>query len=394
MIPAPRIPIPFLFRERKASLPILLAILLGGAPPALVAQEKGKTPAGRPAAGCSTFKSSGKHRFYEDNPVYRDSGRTPVPWRRGDAASQGFDPKALQATVRVLEQRPEPRAFLVVRHRRMVLEHYFHGARPDESRNVHSLSKSMLSDLVGIAIREGRFKGLGQPLHEILKADFPPRPNPLKLKITLEHLLSMGSGLQWHEDLTEFAIQRKKNWVKAILALKSVSEPGRTFNYSTGMSHLLSAAITRATGMSTCAFAMKHLFGPLGITPEHWGRDPQGIFSGGCNLYLTPREIMRYGLLHLASGKWEGRAIVPAAWCREALRPRHVIDEGCAYGLGWWLFEGKRHRFVLAWGYGGNFLYLFPRLDVAVVVTSDTRKVHPSLDPWKFYMDHLLPALP
>ena len=148
-----------------------------------------------------------------------------------------------------------------------------------------------------------------------------------KKKITLRHLLTMRSGLEWTEDSTEDQVEKAPDWVQAILGRPLASAPGTAYNYSSGNTHVVSAVLQKATGMSTCQFARRYLFGPMGITAEHWGRDPRGVFSGGYNLYLTPRELAKFGLLYLHGGKWNGRQLVPPDAVRAAQTRTSQVDD-------------------------------------------------------------------
>ena len=150
-----------------------------------------------------------------------------------------------------------------------------------------------------------------------------------------------------------------------------VAEPGGPMIYSTGSTHLLSAILTKATRMSTWQFANRYLARPLGITIPRWRRDPQGIYFGGNDMYLTPREMLAFGTLYLERGRLAGRQIVPAAWVDSSLTPRTRSGwSGNEYGYGWWVRTAGTHAVYYAWGYGGQFIFVVPDLRLVVVVTS------------------------
>lgn len=142
--------------------------------------------------------------------------------------------------------------------------------------------------------------------------------------------------------------------------------------YSTGSTHLLSAIITRSTGMDTHRFAMQNLAGPLGVALRRWQRDPQGIFFGGNEMYLTPRDMLKIGTLYLNHGAMNGKQIVPRAWVDSSLAPRTISPfNGNRYGYGWWTRTAHGLDIHYAWGYGGQFIFLVPGLKLVVVATSD-----------------------
>ena len=132
----------------------------------------------------------------------------------------------------------------------------------------------------------------------------------------------MTSGIRWEEDVTETQIQRTPDWVAAMVGLPKAATPGTLFNYSTGNTHVLSAIVAKATGKTTRQFAQQALAGPLGFTLAEWPRDPQGVYFGGNDMLLTPRQMRAFGELYLNRGRVDGRQIVPAAWVDASFVPR------------------------------------------------------------------------
>lgn len=267
---------------------------------------------------------------------------------------------------------PRLHSLLVSSHGKLVLEYY---ASPRRSRlsNVKSVSKSIISALVGIAIQRKLLKSLDQPI-----VDFFPElrkdPDPRKQKITIEDLLTMRQGLESTSFDGYGAWVTSKNWVRHALDRPMLGDPGETMEYSTGSSHLLSAILTKATRKSTWQFAQETLGAPLGITIARWPRDPQGIFFGGNDMLLTPRQMLAFGQLWLNDGRAKGRQIVPEAWvetsCQGRGRSRFNPDQ--QYGYGWWTREFAGREACFAWGYGGQYIFVFSDLDLVVVTTSST----------------------
>jgi CubicO group peptidase (beta-lactamase class C family) len=153
-----------------------------------------------------------------------------------------------------------------------------------------------------------------------------------------------------------------------------VSDPGTDMEYSTGTSHLLSAILTRATGASTWQFAQEALARPLGFSLARWTRDPQGIYFGGNEMLLTPKQMVAIGELYLHRGSTGGRQIVPAAWVDTSCVPRtrSAFDSDREYGYGWWIQDLGGERACFAWGYGGQYIFVFRNLDLVVTATSST----------------------
>jgi CubicO group peptidase (beta-lactamase class C family) len=337
-----------------------------------------------PAAAVPTAAGAGGSRattqsWYESNPTYVDPRDDSADWQFSAPEDQAMDGALLRAAGDSLADQPSILSLLVIRHGRLVYERYFHGSARDQSSNVHSASKSILEALLAIAIRQGAISRWSDRVATYLPECFV-HASATKRKITIRHLLTMSSGLRWVEDQTEYRIQAKHDWVRAVLAAPLRHRPGIHFRYSTGNTHVASAVLQRATGMKTSEFAERYLFGPLGITAEHWGCDPRGVDSGGYNVYLTPRELAKFGLLYAQGGLWHGRRIVPASAITRAATRVWRVDHDFAYSTGWWQRRLSGLDMFFCWGWGGQFVYVIPDLDVVVVTTEDTADGHHNVE--------------
>jgi len=332
--------------------------------------------------------------FYESNPTYTDPRDDGADWSPTPPEEQGMDSTMLRTGLTKLGNNASLFSALVIRHDRLVAERYYHGSGAQRSNNVHSASKSILQALIHIAIAKGYFKSLDDPVADYLPEYFGDA-SPDKKKITIRHMLTMTSGLDWTEDSTESQVEKTSNWVRAILGRSLVSVPGTTYNYSTGNTHVVSAVLQKATRMSTCQFAHRYLFGPTGITAEHWGRDPRGIFSGGYNVYLTPREMAKFGLLYLHDGKWAGRPLLPHSAVRAAQAKFTQVDDTFAYSEGWWMHTISGRSMYFAWGYGGQFIYVIPSADIVLVTSENTsnNNNNKEINSRAFIRDYLLPSI-
>jgi CubicO group peptidase (beta-lactamase class C family) len=313
-------------------------------------------------------------------------------------ATFGFDPERLGRAITHAEELAPLNSLLIARGDSLVVERYFRGLDAGEQTNLKSASKSILSALVGIALEEGHLDSLDQPIApffpEIL-ADAPPQ----KRQITLRDLLTMRAGLESTSFGNYGAWVTSDHWVRDALTRPLVHPPGTEMMYSTGTSHLVSAILTKATGMSTKAYAQSRLFEPLGIRPPSWQRDPQGIYFGGNNMALTPRAMLKIGQLYLNDGRYRGQQILPEGWAHESTR-RYVLDtfRGFTYGYFWWIdtFDGVRTHF--AWGYGGQYIYVVPGLDLVVACTSSLTNRPDGLDDHnerihRLLAEYILPAV-
>ena len=267
---------------------------------------------------------------------------------------------------------PRLRSLLVSIKGERVEEQYFNGAGPSDGANLKSVSKSVLSALVGIALDQGYLQNVHDTIGQFFPQYLDPADKPAKQEITIEDLLTMRSGLESTSNRNYGRWVQSSNWVRHALTRPMADEPGGRMIYSTGNSHILSALLTESTGMSTLDFARRYLGEPLGIRLRPWMRDPQGIYFGGNEMHLTPRAMLEVGELYLNRGRVGDRQVISEAWIRESLQPRTQSRwSGHEYGYGWWIRMLAGHRVHYAWGYGGQMIYVGPDLGLTVVMTSD-----------------------
>ncbi len=328
-----------------------------------------------------------------DAPPAQEKARSAVPATPAASRSVGLDSARLAAAYTRAGELPRLRTLLVARHGTLQAERRFRGPALDAPANTKSVSKSILSALVGIAIAEGHLTGLDQPIASFFPQHLGSGADPRKQRITIGNLLSMQSGLESTSFGNYGAWVSSPNWVRYAINRPMVDDPGGRMLYSTGSTHLLSAILTRATGQSTLAYARAKLAEPLGIRMRPWPTDPQGIYFGGNEMRFTPHEMLRLGELYRNGGVYQGRQIIPAAWIRESWQPRTVSPwNNHRYGYGWWMRDSGQHRVYFAWGYGGQYIFIVPSLELTVVTTSDPdapsrdgghlRAVHNLIDEW------------
>ena len=282
------------------------------------------------------------------------------------------DKPLLDAAIASAEKMRRLKSLIVARGGRVVFERAFRGPGLDVPVNVKSVSKSVISALVGIAVSRGLLQGADQPVAALL-ADRLPKSGDARLqRITLDHLLSMRSGLDRTSGRNYGRWVQSRDWVRHVLSRGFVDEPGGRMLYSTGNTHLLSAILTQASGRSTHALAQDWLAKPLGISIPRWQRDPQGIYLGGNNMLLSPRALLRFGELYRNRGLHGGTRILAESWIADSWTARTRSPfSGDEYGLGWFITEICGEAIYYARGFGGQFVYVAPSLALTVVVTSD-----------------------
>ncbi|MBI4529303.1 MAG: serine hydrolase [Deltaproteobacteria bacterium] len=299
-----------------------------------------------------------------------------------EAESTRLEPTLYARALERANHLPRLRSFLVSIDGKLVEERYFNGARPSQTANLKSASKSVLSALVGIALDRGYLKSVQDSIGKFFPEHLKGTDDANKKSITIEHLVTMRSGLESTSNVNYGRWVQSSNWVRYVLARPLVDEPGGRMIYSTGNSHLLSAVLTKATKMSTFEFARRYLADPLGISMAPWPRDPQGIYFGGNEMHLTPRGMLAFGGLYLNDGRAGGKQVVAETWIKESLKPRTRSSwSGREYGYGWWIDTLGGHPTYYAWGHGGQFIFVVPTLKLVVVTTSlplpgDGRREH------------------
>ena len=282
-------------------------------------------------------------------------------------------PAPLDAAAKAAAELPRLHSLLVSHRGTIVLERYFNGARATRPANVKSVSKSIISALVGIAIERKHIPDVDQPIGTYFADMLRAPADARKRSVTIENLLTMRSGLESTSSRNYGAWVTSKNWVRYALSRDLESEPGAEMEYSTGNTHLLSAILTQSTKRSTWQFAQEVLARPLGFTLPRWPQDPQGIYFGGNDMLLTPRQMVLFGELYLNRGRAADVQVVPSRWIDDSFVPRARSQYSeQLYGYGWWMRELAGQQVYYAWGFGGQYIFVVPSQRLVVVTTSST----------------------
>lgn len=307
-------------------------------------------------------------------------------WKTTTPEAQGIFSATLAKAFDVFRNQ-QVHSVAVIRNGFLVAEAYKENTQAGIPQDVKSVTKSITSALIGIALSERKLKSPDQKLAEF----FPElASDPLKSKIMLKHLLNMTSGLAWDNtnEQSSTEMMYSPNWVQYILERPAQHEPGAVFNYSNGDAHLLSAVLQKATGESMFAYAKSRLFEPLGITDVNWNNDTQGCTIGAWALALTLRDMAKIGMLYLKEGQWEDKTIIPKSWIRDSLVKRVFLNYSNGsqggYGYYWWskplaqgVIKGSRKQceVVYASGSGGRRIFVVPELQLIVSATAHSADV-------------------
>lgn len=317
-------------------------------------------------------------------------------WRSSTPEEQGMDSgKLIEMMEKVRDEDYAIDNITIVRNGYLVTDAYLYPFRKNTKHVIESDTKSVTSALIGIALDKGYIRSVNQPILEFFPGKTIANLDEQKRTITLEHLLTMTSGLDtkdsWLYEWEGFAkMIASENWVQYVLDRPMAHAPGKHFDYSNGGAHLLSAIIQNTTNMSALEFANKHLFGPLGITDVKWSTDPQGLNIGEGQMMLTPHDMAKFGLLYLNKGRWGDRQIISDSWVEVSTRKHISANLFDGYGYLWWI---SFSQYYMAVGYLGQFIFVVPEKNMVVVFTSNNLEGDEFFVPEELLDEYIIPAV-
>lgn len=276
---------------------------------------------------------------------------------------------------------PEVHGVLIARHGKLVLEEYFHGESREKPHDTRSASKSLTATLIGAAINSGVPLKVSSPVYQVMNGGaFPPDLDPRKRALTLEHLLTMSSGLDCDDSddnspgREDFMVDESgaTDYYKYTMDLKMIREPGEKAVYCSVNPNLAGGVLKRASGQSLSELMQTLLAQPLQIKRYYLGLTPTGDAYMGGGARFLPRDFMKLAQLHVNRGTWNGRRILTPEWCRRATSPLYKFSEGSSarYGYLWWVldypYKGRTVRAYFASGNGWQHAIGIPELDLVI----------------------------
>jgi CubicO group peptidase (beta-lactamase class C family) len=320
-------------------------------------------------------------------------------WQVSTPEEQGLDPALVAELYHNATGVETINALLVVKNGYLVAEGYFNGGSIDQATRIQSATKSYTSALVGIALEQGCLTSLDQKMMEFFPELADEITDPRKAQITIREMLEMRAGYPWEESSAElfdllYSGFRPSNLVDVPL----VRDPGSDFDYSNLTSHLVGVIVARACETDLKSFAEENLFTPLDAELQDWITDWEGNYNGHGDMYLTARDMAKFGLMYLNEGEYEGNQIVPADWVHDSLQTysedawdyrvgRNFQDIG--YGYQWWSVTAGEHHYNLAWGHGGQQIAVVDDLDMVIVVKADPLFGEHGDRPWRREKENL-----
>jgi len=323
-------------------------------------------------------------------------------WLTTKPEKQGMNSKKLSEIYKYIEEEQvNIHSVIVVRNGYIVEEGYLsyyevRDVKEDYSEEMHilySVTKSITSLCIGVALKKGYIDNLSQTFFEFLPELWNPTYDQRKKNITIHHLLTMTSGIEWDESSNPYGspgndftnMFYSTDWVQYYLDKPMEYDPGENFEYSGGSSMLLSALIQKVTNKTTSEFADENIFTPLGILENHWRWDyaPQGITEGASGLHMTPKDMAKIGLLCLNNCTWEGEEIVSWEYIVAATIDQQSPLSDSTYGYQFWIQWWFPYDAYAAIGYMGQCIVMFPEINMVIVFTANEMN-------YNYYLDYII----
>ena len=292
-------------------------------------------------------------------------------WHKSTPEQQGMDSETLsQAFDLIKEHNINIHSLQIIRNGYLVLNAYFYPFPKSSVHDLASVTKSITSILIGIAIDKGFISSVDIPVIELFPDYKISNIDTNIRKLTIKSLLTMTSGYNCsYEDGEKqlFDMRKSSDWVQYMLDMPIINEPGTHFSYCSGNFHLLAGIILKTTGLSPKEFAQKYLFTPLGINQVIWPSDPNGINFGWGDLHLYPIDMAKIGYLFLNNGKWEDKQIVSPLWINQSTQKSVRLSDSDYYGYGWWIRTSPEPGIYEALGRDGQRIVVWPDNNIVVV---------------------------
>jgi CubicO group peptidase (beta-lactamase class C family) len=323
-------------------------------------------------------------------------------WKVSTPQAQELDPLLVARLYYDADELETLYGLLVIRNGRLIAEKYFHKGSMTQLSSRMSTAKSYVSALVGIALDQGCLSSVDQKMIDFFPEFAGKITDPRKNRITIHDLLQMRAGYPWEDRTPPFFellfFRNNWHWLPHPVDFPLVNDPGKEFNYSNLTAHLLAVIVARACNTDLKSYAQKHLFSSMNAKLPRWSADPDHYNWGHWEIYVTARDMAKFGLLYLNHGTYKGRQVLPAAWVRDSL---HRYSEGInftgwlssklgdyfadiGYGYLWWSARAGAHEFDFTWGHGGQLVVLLHKLNMVIVTTADPIYNLSGEESWKY----------
>ena len=311
------------------------------------------------------------------------------PWARATATEANMDEVMLGRAASDAAAMPRFRSLLVARHGKLVAENYFGGASSATVFDLRSVTKSVVSMLTGIAIQNGSLPDIDATVGAYI--DAPYSLDAGDRAVSVRQLLTMSSRYQWNENSAD----DYNLWVLStdhvqFLLDRRQTDPAGTFTYNSAAVNLLGQVLQDAVAKPLPDFATEVLFQPIGVTSVRWEELEPNMVNAGSGIKMTATDLLRFGQLLLQRGRSASRQVVPESWIDAGTTPQfnwreqYGAQRGTTYGYLWWVAQPPATVATFAWGYGGQFAYVVPSLDLVVVATTEWQGISAEVNPTTF----------
>ncbi len=330
--------------------------------------------------GCTIFSQDLEVIDY--TPIQRNDLKVSSP------AEQGLDPKQVAKLYLDAAEMETLYGLLLIKNGYLIAEGYYNEGGINQLSGRQSTTKSITSALVGIALDQGYLSSLDQKMMDFFPEFAGQINDPRKEQITIRDLLQMRAGYPDEERTPPYLeimfFRDNWHWLPHLVDFPLTSLPGTEFQYSNLTSHLLGAIVTRACDKDLMSYAQENLFSPINAEVGDWSRDADNYNMGALEIYLTARDMAKFGLLYLNDGIHNENQIISSAWVEnsmqkysknikvgEWLTSRYGFFRDIGYGYQWWSASAGDHHFDYAAGHGGNYIILLEKLDMIIVTTAN-----------------------
>ncbi|MGB3716289.1 MAG: serine hydrolase [Candidatus Promineifilaceae bacterium] len=312
-------------------------------------------------------------------------------WEVSTPAEQGLDPMPVAELYHNAAELESIYGLLVIKDCKLIAEGYFNGGSVEKKTNLKSATKSFTSALVGIALEQGCLSSVDQKMMDFFPEFADQIDDPRKEQITIRDLLQMRAGYPWEETTPPYMdilfFSDNWHWLPHIVDFPLTSDPGTEFGYSNLTSHLLGVIVARACETDLKSYGQEHLFSPIDAEVVDWTADADNYNFGSFEIYVTARDMAKFGLLYLNDGEYEGNQVLSVDWVGDSLQrysegmnfsgwipgitSRYGFFRDLGYGYQWWSARSGDRYFNYASGHGGNYIVLLDDLDMIIVTTAD-----------------------
>ncbi len=346
------------------------------------------------AAGCTPSQTRVQAVNY--TPIERED------WPVSTPSKQGIDPTLVAELYSDASELETLLGLLVIKDDQLIAEKYFNGSSIDHVNDRMSTTKSFVSAATGKALELGCLKSLDEKMIRYFPHYADKIQDPRKAQISVRQMLQMRSGYPWEGREAEYNhaifVEKNYNWEPHLVDFALLSPPGTKFAYSNVTSHLLGAVVSNACETDLLTFTQQQVLDPLGAKAVKWHRATDGHYFGAFGLFITARDMAKFGSLYLHAGEFRGKRVLPEAWVRDSLK-RYSEDinftgwissklgsyfSDVGYGCQWWSATADEHYVDFAWGHGGNLIVLVHDLNMIVVSAADPLYDYPEEHGWKY----------